>query len=167
MALESGVPVDWITARWPTIVDLLAAVLDRGGDQASAASPVVPILHGPDFTDAADAIFDLHDRVIVRAILDGFHPAELMSHFSLLDRLVADLIARGAEEPAARAQALQVAVLELGWRLFGPEVLAACRLEGDAALAAIAQLRALQRGLADPPTGPGSGRPIAVFEAPE
>ena len=103
---------------------------------------------------AADAALDLHDRVIVRAILDGFNPAELMSHFPLLDRLVLDLISQDLEESAAHAQALQIAVLELGWRLFGSTVLTACRLEGDAAVDATAELRALQRRLANPPTGP-------------
>ena len=148
---DAGVPIEWIVSRWPTVDDLLAAVLERGGAIASAESPIVPIIHGTDFTEEADAAFATHDRVIVRAILDGFNPAELMSHFPLLDRLVADLMADGLEEPAARSQAFQIAIVELGWRLFGSTVLAACRLEGEAAGDAVARLRAVQQHLARPP----------------
>ena len=105
VAKDSGIDVEWIASDWPTIRDLLVAVLDRSAERASAASPIVPVIHGPGFTETADVLFDIHDRVIVRAILDDFKPAELMSHFAKVDRLVADLISNGLDESAARGPA--------------------------------------------------------------
>jgi len=157
VAHEAGVPTGVVAARWPTVADLLGAVLDELSARIEGAAPD-PNLPGtargtldPDLVDLVGQFTE----IVARSLLDGFNPAELQSQFPMLDRLVKFGMDLGVDERTARYRVCQFYVLEWGWRLFGPHLLVACGLTDEPEGRPVEELRVVERSLANlPPVEP-------------
>ena len=157
VAREAGVSTEVVASRWPTVSDLLGAVLDTLSARIEMEAP------NPNLPEPAPTALDPHlidlvaqfTDIVARALLDGFNPAELQSQFPMLDRLVKFGMDLGVDERTARYRVCQFYVLEWGWRLFGPHLLVACGLTDEPEGRPVKELRVVERSLADlPPVEP-------------
>ncbi len=158
VAREAGVSTEVVAARWPTVSDLLGSVLDELAARIEGEAPTLPVDQ-----PAQPATIDPHligligqfTDIVARSLLDGFNPAELQSQFPMLDRLVKFGMDLGVDERTARYRVCQFYVLEWGWRLFGPHLLVACGLADEPDGRPTAELRVVERSLANlPPVDP-------------
>jgi AcrR family transcriptional regulator len=157
VAREAGVATEDLAAQWPTVSDLLGAVLDRLSAQIEGEAP------NPNLPDTSPTPLDPHlvdlvgqfTEIVARSLLDGLNPAELQSQFPMLDRLVKFGMDLGVDERTARYRVCQFYVLEWGWRLFGPHLLVACGLSDEPEGRPVQELRVVERNLASlPPVEP-------------
>jgi len=157
VAREAGVATEDVATRWPTVNDLLGAVLDSLSARIEGEAP------DPGLPDRAPTTLDPHlidlvgqfTEIVARSLLDGFNPAELQSQFPMLDRLVKFGMDLGVDERTARYRVCQFYVLEWGWRLFGPHLLVACGLSDEPEGRPVQELRVVERSLANlPPVEP-------------
>jgi TetR/AcrR family transcriptional regulator, repressor for neighboring sulfatase len=143
VALDAEVPVDRLSAEWPSVEVLLAQVLDRLSSQFQG-------LGGRnldrDVREREDGLIDTFQRIIARSLLDGFNTGRLLSGFAHVERLAADLQERvGLDERTARYRLAQGFALEWGWHLFGPHLRTACGLTDEPDELMLIELRRLER----------------------
>jgi AcrR family transcriptional regulator len=155
VAREAGVSTEVVAARWPTVSDLLGSVLDELAARIEGEAPILPAAEPPTIEPHLIDLIGQFTEIVARSLLDGFNPAELQSQFPMLDRLVKFGMDLGVDERTARYRVCQFYVLEWGWRLFGPHLLVACGLADEPADRPVAELRVVERSLANlPPVEP-------------
>ena len=157
VAREAGVTTEDVAARWPTVSDLLGAVLDElsARIEVEAPNPKLPEEAPPALDPHLIGLVAQFSEIVARSLLDGFNPAELQSQFPMLDRLVKFGMDLGVDERTARYRVCQFYVLEWGWRLFGPHLLVACGLTDEPDGRPLEELRVVERSLAQlPPVEP-------------
>jgi TetR/AcrR family transcriptional regulator, repressor for neighboring sulfatase len=149
VALDAEVPVDRLSAEWPSVEVLLAGVLDRISSQFQG-------LDGRDLDRDGrardDELIDTFQRIIARSLLDGFNTGKLLTSFVHVERFAADLQERvGIDERTARYRLAQGFALEWGWHLFGPHLRIACGLTDEPDELMLVELRRLERRIARVP----------------
>jgi AcrR family transcriptional regulator len=155
VAREADADPAAVADRWPTVEDLLGAVLD---DLAVKSERLVSddlrkIVRDED-ADLASAIQNVN-HIVARSLLDGVNPATIQPRFPISDRLVKTLLEGGMDERTARQRVLECFALEWGWWLFGPHLAVACGL-GDVPIDELrADIRRIERRLIiEPPIEP-------------
>ncbi|MGL6234189.1 MAG: TetR/AcrR family transcriptional regulator [Segniliparus sp.] len=93
---------------------LLGATLQHLADTATAARESGA---GP---EGARAVGELHMRLMLRAILDGYPVAELQERKPGLQSFLGQVLPEFEDERQARLAAGHAVALQLGWRLLGP-----------------------------------------------
>jgi AcrR family transcriptional regulator len=61
-----------------------------------------------------------HSRIVAQLLLESRNPADVQTSFPTIERLTADLRARGMSRDDAARRAALVGALVLGWQLFAP-----------------------------------------------
>jgi hypothetical protein len=160
VALASGEGVDRITAQWPSVELLLAAVLDRltvrfdqaeidAGATASADAPRAGAAPGQ------NEVIDNFQTIIARGLLDGVNAANLLDDFSLVDRWATMFQEQfDLDDRTTRYRLAQTFALEWGWRLFGPYLRVACGLPDEPEEIFLTELRKLERQILELPLVP-------------
>lgn len=95
---------------------LLAAVLDQ---LARDAADEVAAWDGTAAFEASSAT-SRHSRIVAHLLLESRNPADVQTSFPTIERLTADLRARGMSRDEAARRAALVGALALGWQLFAP-----------------------------------------------
>ncbi|GGK35243.1 TetR/AcrR family transcriptional regulator [Nocardia camponoti] len=98
--------------------NLIGAVLDHLGDQ-----------HDPNANLTPNPGAQLHVRVLVRCLLDGYPVGELQHRFPIMEALIERAKAGGAEQHSASLAAANAAALLIGWEILGPFLRAATGLD--------------------------------------
>ena len=164
VAREARVDANVVSARWPTMSDLMATVLDDLAERIEVQARF-RYWDMPDLDEEADAewtrLLALFSRLVGRSLLDGINPAELQDHYPLVERMVKGGVDLGLDERTARYRTFECYAIEWGWRLFGPHLTVACGLEDESPEDIRAELTRLQWRLRDmgpvaPPSDPGT-----------
>jgi hypothetical protein len=156
VALDAGMPVERLSAEWPTVEILLGQTLDRVADQFRALQE-----QDLDRDEVArrDELIDTFQRIIARSLLDGVNPGNLLSSFALVEKLAADLQERfGLDDRTTRVRLAQGYALEWGWHLFGPYLKLACGLSDVPDVELLADLRRAEMGITRAPGASEPGR---------
>jgi AcrR family transcriptional regulator len=162
VAREARVDPSVVAARWPTMEDLMATVLD---DLAVRIETQAHFRYRdlPQVDEEVDAewtrLLALFSRLVGRSLLDGVNPAELQAHYPLVDRMVKGGVDMGMDERTARYRTYECYVIEWGWRLFGPHLAIACGLDDESAEDIRTEITRLQWGLRDLPPVPPPPEP--------
>jgi hypothetical protein len=184
VSLASGVGVDRITAQWPSIELLLAAVLDRltvrfgqaevgvGLDArattaTTATTAAATTATAPATGDPIDQneVIDRFQTIIARALLDRVNAANLLDDFSLVDRWATMFQEQfDLDDRTTRYRLGQTFALEWGWRLFGPYLRVACGLPDEPEDRFLTELRKLERQILELPPVPPADQPEDVLD---
>jgi AcrR family transcriptional regulator len=108
---------------------LLRAVLD---ELAAEAAGEIVAWDGTTTFDASSAT-SRHSRIVAHLLLESRNPADVQTSFPTIERLTADLRARGMSRDDAARRAALVGALALGWQLFAPFLERAAGVESGAA----------------------------------
>ncbi len=92
--------------------ELVGAVLDYLGSQ------LADLLHGRAEPHVLQAGLDRQVRVIARATLDGYPPAQLQSHLPNVTALIESAKAHYGDDLQARLMVANAVALRMGWQLF-------------------------------------------------
>jgi AcrR family transcriptional regulator len=142
VALGSDVPSELVSARWPTIELLLAAVLARLSAQFEG---LTGDSLSPHVVADENELIDTYHRIIARSLLDDVNPVvpdlDLLRNGRWIKAFQEQF---GIDEPAARLRLSQTFALEWGWRLFGPHIKSAAGLGEEPDDSLIAEVRALE-----------------------
>jgi TetR/AcrR family transcriptional regulator, repressor for neighboring sulfatase len=129
VAKAADTPVELVSAEWPTMDVLVAAVLGRlagqiGGLGGDSGTPAELLGEGEPI--------DLYQRIVARSLLDGLNPASLLGDFPHASRWVPVLQEQlGLDEHTVRQRLCEIVALAWGWRLFGPHLKIACGLPDE------------------------------------
>jgi len=143
VALNSHISAELVSGTWPTVNALLDSVLDRLSAQFEELANGA--LRQLDTVNEA-AVIETYERTMARSLLDGVNPASPLRDQARNDQWVQAIQARfGLDEHEARLRLSQTFALEWGWRLFGPHIKAACRLDDEPDAELIGQVRHLEQ----------------------
>ncbi len=145
IALEAGLPSEEVTSRWSSTAELLNAATERLTDELAAAGTCAQVpTRGGELSERQAELLDQAVQLLARARLDQIEPWLPEGRFPILNQLIDQFVADGADLRTARYRAFQLLVVEFGARLFAPSLLVAVGLHDETPAQVRAEIDSLQ-----------------------